>query len=52
MLSTILLICLASSFLCVGYLLDDINTIFFTLASAITATVALILAIRRYKNGR
>ncbi len=52
MLSIVLFVVIASMFLCVGFLIGSFYTVLFTAASAISATVALILAIRRYKNGK
>lgn len=52
MFSIVLFVVIASMFLCVGFLIGSFYTVLFTAASAISATVALILAIRRYKSGK
>lgn len=52
MFSIVLFVVIASMFLCVGFLIGNIYTVLFSAASAISAIIALILAIRRYKNGK
>lgn len=52
MFSIVLFVVIASMFLCVGLLISNIYTVLFSAASAISAIIALILAIRRYKNGK
>ena len=50
MLSTVLLITIAAIFLCVGFFIGGIYTLLFSIFSAVTATAALITAIKKWRK--